>query len=282
MVWFQKKDRGPKGDNVKKEIPDGLWVKCKSCEEIIYKKQLEKKSWLCPNCGFHFRIGIGKYIDIIMDKDSFEEKDGNIVSKDPLKFYDSKPYPERIEKAKAKSGKNEAVTVGLGKISGIQVSAGFMDFSFIGGSMGSVVGERIKRAIERAYDLETPFIMVCASGGARMQESILSLMQMAKTSAYLTLLDKKKLPYITVLTNPTMAGVMASYASLGDIIIAEPGALLGFAGPRVIKETIGGTLPDGFQTSEFFMEHGFLDIVAKRSELKDIISKLIKYTYSSK
>ncbi len=279
MAWFKRQDTGPKGGQ-QKEVPDGLWVKCPSCQQIIYRKKLDENLWLCPICGHHFRIGVGKYIELIMD--DFDVTDDDILSVDPLNFVDSKPYPKRLEDAKEKSGHSDAVIVGTGHISGIEVSAGFMDFSFIGGSMGSVVGERITRAIERATDMEIPMFMMCASGGARMQESILSLMQMAKTSAALAYLNKKGLPYITLLTHPTTAGVMASFASLGDVTLAEPKALLGFAGPRVIEQTIGKKLPDDFQTSEFFLEHGFVDVVVKRPDLKKTISTLLKHFTSNR
>ncbi len=279
MAWFKRQDTGPKGGQ-QKEVPDGLWVKCPSCQQIIYRKKLDENLWLCPICGHHFRIGVGKYIELIMD--DFDVTDDDILSVDPLNFVDSKPYPPRLEDAKEKSGHSDAVIVGTGHISGIEVSAGFMDFSFIGGSMGSVVGERITRAIERATDMEIPMFMMCASGGARMQESILSLMQMAKTSAALAYLNKKGLPYITLLTHPTTAGVMASFASLGDVTLAEPKALLGFAGPRVIEQTIGKKLPDDFQTSEFFLEHGFVDVVVKRPDLKKTISTLLKHFTSNR
>ncbi len=276
MDWFKKTKSGLSAQ-AKKDIPDGLWTKCPECSEVIYTKQLETNLWVCPKCRYHFRITSGKYISFLLDGGQLEEYDNNLVSKDPLRFRDSKKYPDRIRAAIEKSGLNDAVICGIGKIKGIELSFSIMDFSFIGGSMGSVVGEKIARAIERALDREIPLIIVSCSGGARMQESILSLMQMAKTSALLAKLAEKRLPYISVLTNPTTAGVMASYASLGDLIIAEPKALLGFAGPRVIQQTIGQDLPPGFQSSEFFKEKGFLDKIVERSELRDTLALLLEY-----
>jgi len=276
MDWF-KKSRSNLTTQTKKDIPDGLWTKCKECGEIIYTKQMEENTWVCPSCGYHFRISSARYIKFLLDNGELEEFDAGLTSRDPLQFKDSKKYPDRVKAAEEKSGLNDAVVAGIGKMDGIEVSFAIMDFSFIGGSMGSVVGEKIARAIERAIDREIPLIIVSCSGGARMQEGILSLMQMAKTSALLAVLDRKKIPFISVLTNPTTAGVMASYASLGDVIIAEPKSLLGFAGPRVIQQTIGQELPPGFQSSEFFMEKGFLDQIVERRQLRDSLVKLLKY-----
>ena len=278
MLWFKKKKRGFEQQQPK-EIPEGLWVKCDQCGEIIYKRQLDRTFWTCPHCGFHFKVTSDYYIRIVLDKDSFELYDENIHPTDPLRFKDRKKYSDRITAAKKKSGLSEAVRVGIGKIDNIPVSFGVMDFRFIGGSMGSVVGERIARAIERAFEQKIPMVMISASGGARMQEGILSLMQMAKTSALLSKLDDSGIPYISILTNPTTAGVMASYASLGDVIIAEPKALLGFAGPRVIQQTIGEELPPGFQSSEFFQQHGFVDCIIQRAELRKKIILLLRYMY---
>lgn len=276
MDWF-KKTRTGLSAQAKKDIPDGLWTKCPECSEVIYTKQLESRLWVCPECHYHFRITSGKYISFLLDDGQLEEYDENLVSRDPLKFKDSKKYTDRTRSAIENSGLNDAVICGIGKINGVELSFAIMDFSFIGGSMGSVVGEKIARTIERAIDREIPLIIVSCSGGARMQESILSLMQMAKTSALLAKLAEKRLPYISVLTNPTTAGVMASYASLGDLIIAEPRALLGFAGPRVIQQTIGQDLPPGFQSSEFFKDKGFLDKIVERSELRDTLALLLEY-----
>ncbi len=278
MFWFKKKERGLT-PQPQKEVPDGLWIKCDECGEIIYKKQLDRTFWTCPRCSFHFKVTSDYYIRILLDDGEFDEMDANIIPRDPLRFKDRKKYTERLAAAREKSGLSEAVRVGLGKIDGIPVSFGVMDFRFIGGSMGSVVGERVARAIERALDMKIPLVIVSASGGARMQEGILSLMQMAKTSALLALLDEAKIPFISILTNPTTAGVMASYASLGDIIIAEPKALLGFAGPRVIQQTIGQELPEGFQSSDFFQEHGFVDAVVPRPKLRKTVAMLLRYMY---
>ncbi len=274
--WFNRSKKNiPAVD--KRDIPDGVWTKCQSCSEILTVMSLEKNYWVCPKCQFHFRIPAAAYISLIIDQDTFEEFDAGLTSTDPLEFKDSKKYPERIAAARKKTGRNDAVVSGLGKIDELDVSFSVMDFDFIGGSMGSVVGEKVARTIERSIEKEIPLIIVSCSGGARMMEGILSLMQMAKTSALLAVLNKKKVPFISVLTNPTTAGVMASYASLGDVIIAEPRALLGFAGPRVIAQTIGGELPPGFQSSEFFLEHGFLDAIVSRPELKKTISQLLRY-----
>lgn len=276
MVWFRKKSRDLSSGE-KREIPDGVWTKCKGCGEIITYISLKKNFWTCPKCSYHFRISGRDYVMLLLDDGNLEEHDINLTSADPLGFKDSRRYTDRIANARKKTGLNDAVIAGIGKINGYAVSFAAMDFNFIGGSMGSVVGEKIARAIERSVKKEVPLVIVSCSGGARMMEGILSLMQMAKTSALLAKLHKMRIPYISVLTNPTTAGVMASYASLGDIIIAEPQALLGFAGPRVITQTIGGELPPGFQLSEFFLEHGFLDVIVHRSELKKTLSKLLDY-----
>ena len=276
MEWFKKPKTGLVSQQ-KKEIPDGLWTKCESCGEIIYVKELEKNLWVCHRCNFHFRIKSKDYIELLLDQGKLEEYDNNLISTDPLKFKDSKKYPDRIRDSRRKTGLNDAVIVGIGKIENREVSFGVMDFGFIGGSMGSVVGEKVARAIERSLERKIPLVIVSCSGGARMQEGILSLMQMAKTSGLLAKLYDANIPFISVLTNPTTAGVMASYASLGDVIIAEPKALLGFAGPRVIQQTIGQELPPGFQSSEFFLEHGFLDKIVERKDLKKTVSLLLEY-----
>ncbi len=276
MEWF-KKTKPALVSQPKKDIPDGLWTKCSSCSEIIYTKTLEESQWVCPNCDFHFRISSKKYIQLLLDDGKLEEFDQNLTSCDPLEFKDSKRYPDRVKAAQLKTGRNDAIMAGLGTIDNLPVSFVIMDFSFIGGSMGSVVGEKIARGIERSIEREIPLVIVSCSGGARMQEGILSLMQMAKTSALLAKLAERGLPYVSILTNPTTAGVMASYASLGDVIIAEPGALLGFAGPRVIQQTIGQELPEGFQSSEFFRERGFLDKVVPRNVLQHTLSLFLHY-----
>ena len=276
MVWFRKKSRDLPGGE-RRDIPDGVWVKCKGCGEIITVISLKRNFWTCSKCNYHFRINGHDYVKLILDDGILEEYDINLISADPLRFKDSKKYPERIAEARKKTGLNDAVIAGIGKINNRTVSFAVMDFDFIGGSMGSVVGEKIARAIERSIDKVIPLVIISCSGGARMMEGILSLMQMAKTSALLAKLHKLRIPYISVLTNPTTAGVMASYASLGDVIIAEPQALLGFAGPRVISQTIGGELPPGFQSSEFFLEHGFLDTIVHRNKLKKTLSLLLDY-----
>ena len=278
MIWFKKKKRGIQTE-IQRDVPDGLWIKCDECGEIIFKKQLDQYFWTCPKCGYHFKVTSDYYIKILLDEGTFQPRDEEILPTDPLNFKDRKKYTDRLKAAQEKTGLTEAIRVGLGKIDNIPVSFGVMDFRFIGGSMGSVVGERVARAIERSMDLKIPLVIVCASGGARMQEGILSLMQMAKTSALLAKHDDMGLPYISILTNPTTAGVMASYASLGDVIIAEPKALLGFAGPRVIQQTIGQELPPGFQSSEFFQEHGFVDMVVPRPHLRSTLITLLRYLY---
>ncbi|MGB3092916.1 MAG: acetyl-CoA carboxylase, carboxyltransferase subunit beta [Candidatus Zixiibacteriota bacterium] len=261
----------------KKELPDGLWVKCDSCGEIIYRKEMEKALWVCSKCDHHFRIRSKDYIDLIVDNGEMEEYDADLTATDPLQFKDSKRYPDRIKTSQKKVNLKDAIVAGIARIDGKEVSFAVMDFGFIGGSMGSVVGEKVARAIERSLERRIPLVIVSCSGGARMQEGILSLMQMAKTSALLAKLYDQNIPYVSVLTNPTTAGVMASYASLGDVIIAEPKALLGFAGPRVIQQTIKQDLPPGFQSSEFFLEHGFLDVISHRKDLKKNISLILQY-----
>ena len=276
MEWFRKVKEGLV-PQPKKPIPDGLWTKCTGCGEIIYAKGLEKNLWVCPKCDYHFRLRSRDYLKLLSDNGEFEEYDRDLISSDPLGFKDSKKYTDRISSMRKKTQLNDAIITGIAEIDGIKASLGVMDFGFIGGSMGSVVGEKVARAIERSVDERIPLVIVSCSGGARMQEGILSLMQMAKTSALLAKLSALNIPFISVLTNPTTAGVMASYASLGDVIIAEPKALLGFAGPRVIQQTIGQDLPEGFQSSEFFLEHGFLDMIVSRKELKKTISLLLEY-----
>ncbi len=276
MEWFRKAKEGLIPQR-KKEIPDGIWIKCDACGEIIYRKELEKHLWVCSKCDHHFRIRSRDYIDLVLDNGQLEEYDPGLQASDPLTFKDSKKYPDRIQSSQKKTALKDAVVAGIGKVGGREVSLAVMDFGFIGGSMGSVVGEKIARAIERSLERRIPLVIISCSGGARMQEGILSLMQMAKTSALLAKLYDAKIPYLSVLTNPTTAGVMASYASLGDVIIAEPKALLGFAGPRVIQQTIKQDLPPGFQSSEFFLEHGFLDLISHRKDLRKNISLILEY-----
>lgn len=275
MPWFKRSKENIAPDTQKKELPDGLWEKCPSCNEIIHKKQLELNLWTCVKCNHHFRIGSREYIDILSDKGTFKEIDKKMRAADPLEFVDTKKYNERIQDTIKKSGLNDAVKTGTAKLNGLDIALGCMDFQFIGGSMGSVVGEKLARLIDRAYKGKYPLIIVSASGGARMMEGAYSLMQMAKTSARLAHLAEAKVPYISVLTDPTTGGTTASYAMLGDFHIAEPKALIGFAGPRVIKQTIGKDLPQGFQRSEFLLDHGFVDMVVSRKDLKNTIQNLI-------
>ncbi len=276
MAWFLRTKQNI--DNQKsKEMPNGLWTKCPSCKEVIYKDQLEEELYTCFKCGHHFRIGSNDYLNIIFDKDSFVETNTDIKSADPLEFTDTKPYPQRIEEGDKKTGLNDSVTSGYGTVDGRKLSAAFMNFNYIGGSLGAVAGEKIYRAAKYSLDNRVPLLVLSASGGARMQEAAYSLMQMAKTSAILGELAENKIPYISFLTDPTTGGVSASYAMLGDVNIAEPGALIGFAGPRVIEQTIRKKLPQGFQRAEFLLEHGFLDMIVKRQDLKTKISELIKW-----
>jgi acetyl-CoA carboxylase carboxyl transferase subunit beta len=258
-------------------LPDGLWVKCDGCGEVIYKKQLAHNSHVCPKCDFHFRINNRDYIHLLLDKASFEEIDTNLESRDFLNFKDKLKYSDRLRDAMRKTGLKDAIRTGTGAIGGVPVVFGVMDFDFIGGSMGSVVGEKVARATDLALEKKCPFIMVCASGGARMMESIISLMQMAKTSARLARFSDHGGLYINILTNPTTAGVVASFAMLGDLNIAEPGALIGFAGPRVIKQTIGQDLPPGFQRSKFQLDHGFVDMIINRKEMRETIERMLKF-----
>lgn len=281
MVWFRRSKEGL-STSKKKEIPEGLWIKCDECGDIIYKPEIDKNLGVCTKCQHHFKISSNDYLDFLLDDGSFQEFDSNLLTADPLKFKDLKKYADRIKNARKATGLNEAICTGYGRINDNPVIIGVMDFAFIGGSMGSVVGEKVKRAIDRAIETEFPIILVCATGGARMMEGIMSLMQMAKTSGRLARLSRKKGLFITVLTNPTTAGVMASYAMLGDIIIAEPNALIAFAGPRVIKQTIGEELPEGFQRSEFLLEKGFIDMIVNRHQLRDQITEIIEFFENGK
>jgi acetyl-CoA carboxylase carboxyl transferase subunit beta len=276
-AWFKRSKVSIEGEAQKKDIPDGMWSKCDRCGEIIHRKQLEEFLFTCQKCGHHFRIGSERYIGILLDAGSFKEIDRKMKSADPLRFVDSRPYRERIRESIGKTGLNDAIRIGTGKIDGRKVVLGAMDFSFIGGSMGSVVGEKVARAAKASLGSRLPLILVSSSGGARMMEGALSLMQLAKTSARLAELAEAGIPFVSILTDPTTGGVTASYAMLGDVNIAEPGALIGFAGPRVIKQTIGKDLPPGFQRSEFQMDHGFVDIVIHRKELRETVKKLLIY-----
>ncbi|HRP90692.1 MAG TPA: acetyl-CoA carboxylase, carboxyltransferase subunit beta [Edaphocola sp.] len=261
----------------KKEVPDGLWHQCSSCKETYLREKLEDNLFVCPSCNFHNRINSKEYFNILFDEGKFEELFDNIVPKDYLNFVDVKPYHKRLEAAQKQTGLKDAMTVGVGKLNGKGFVVACMNFNFIGGSMGSVVGEKISKGIDYAIEHKLPFMIISKSGGARMMESAFSLMQMAKTSAKLNLLAKAKLPFISFLTDPTTGGVTASFAMLGDINIAEPKALIGFAGPRIIKETIRKDLPAGFQRSEFLLEHGFLDFIIERKNLKTKLSDVLEW-----
>ncbi|MEM7790728.1 MAG: acetyl-CoA carboxylase, carboxyltransferase subunit beta [Verrucomicrobiota bacterium] len=266
----------------KKDIPKDLWTKCPKTGEIIYNRALKENLMVVPNSGYHFPLDARSRIDSMLDKGTFEEKDQGVSSLDPLEFNATSSYPAKLKANQAKTKEVDSVIGGIGKIDNFPVSLAVMDFRFMAASLGSAAGEKITRAIERGIEMKCPVIIVSASGGARMQEGILSLMQLAKTSAALARLSDAGLPYFSILTNPTMAGVMASYASLGDVIIAEPEALIGFAGPRVIKETTQQDLPSGFQTSEFLLEHGLIDMIVPRQEIRDRLAKLIKAFYGAK
>ncbi|MEJ2323877.1 MAG: acetyl-CoA carboxylase, carboxyltransferase subunit beta [Nitrospirota bacterium] len=272
MAWF-KKTKTSRSKQVK--IPEGLWVKCDSCREIIYKAEVERNLMVCPKCRYHFRINALDRVRLLVDEGSFEELDRGLTSTDPLRFKDARSYPERVSDGKKKSGLGEAVLTGRGEILGREVLIGIMDFSFMGGSMGSAVGEKIVRAAEHALKERLPFITVSSSGGARMQEGIYSLMQMAKVSAAVGRLKEAGVPFISILADPTFGGVTASFAMLGDFIIAEPRSLIGFAGPRVIEQTIKQQLPDNFQRAEFLLEHGLLDMIVDRQHMRETLSKLL-------
>lgn len=277
-TWFRRIQKGIYTDTKeKKEVPDGLWHKCKECNATFTKDELASNLYVCPNCGYHERINAKEYFELLFDEDSCTLLFENLKPIDKLGFEDRKKYSDRLVEAQEKTGLLDAMTVGDGKIDGHEAVIACMNFNFIGGSMGSVVGEKISRAIDYCIKHKRPFILISKSGGARMMESAFSLMQMAKTSGKLTLLAKAKLPYISFLTDPTTGGVTASYAMLGDINIAEPDALIGFAGPRVIRETIKKDLPEGFQKSEFLLEHGFLDFIIKRHDLKTQLSTVIEW-----
>ncbi len=269
-TWFRRITKGINTETKeKKEAPDGLWHKCSSCRTTITKHELEENLFVCPKCEFHNRINSPEYFEILFDEGEFEELFGNIESVDKLEFVDVRPYEERLEQAQKATGLKDAMSVGKGKIHKHEVVIACMNFNFIGGSMGSVMGEKIARSIDYCIKHKLPFVIISKSGGARMMESAFSLMQMAKTSAKLTQLEDAGLPYVSLMTDPTTGGVTASFAMLGDINIAEPNALIGFAGPRIIKETIRKDLPEGFQRSEFLLEHGFLDYISERKDLRD-------------
>lgn len=277
MSWFKRIKGGiTTSTNEKKETPEGLWYKCPSCKKVSPTNEHVENYFVCTNCKHHARIGSEEYFAILFDENEFNELDANLISTDPLNFIDTKKYPDRLVESMKKTGLKDALRTGHGKVNGNELVICCMDFTFIGGSMGSVVGEKIARGIDFSLKNKIPFMIISKSGGARMMEAAYSLMQMAKTSAKLSLLDDAGIPFISLLTDPTTGGVTASYAMLGDINIGEPGALIGFAGPRVVKETIGKDLPKGFQTAEFVLEHGFLDAIVSRNELKSKISGLLE------
>jgi len=277
MPWFKRSKQNISPETQKRELPDGLWEKCPGCGEIIHKKQLEANFWTCLKCNHHFRIGSTEYIKILLDRSSFKEMNKKMRSGDPLEFEDTKKYKDRIASTIKMLGLYDAVRIGTGKIEGMAIAFACMDFKFIGGSMGSVVGEKIARVTDKALKNKIPLVIISESGGARMMEGAFSLMQLAKTSSRLARLAEANIPYISVMTDPTTGGTTASYAMLGDINIAEPNALIGFAGPRVIKQTIGKDLPEGFQRSEFLLEKGFVDIVVNRQNLKQTIHTLLQH-----
>jgi acetyl-CoA carboxylase carboxyl transferase subunit beta len=277
MAWFKRESGELDTSGEKKVRTEGLWVKCEGCRQIIWKKDLEENMNVCPKCDKHFRIDARTRLAQLLDDNLYETFDGNISSTDPLKFVDLKPYSSRLKQAQKDTGLKDAIINAQGKLLGRAVVASVMEYSFIGGSMGAVVGEAITRAVERAADTRTPLIVVSASGGARMMEGVISLMQLAKVSAALARLDKAGVPFISLLTDPTTGGVTASFAMLGDLNIAEPGALIGFAGPRVIEQTIRQKLPPGFQRSEFLLEHGMLDAVVPRKQLKPYIARALEF-----
>lgn len=278
LEWFKRDSEGiltPTSEKI--EAPDGLWTKCPSCKKATLFRELKESAHVCPHCEYHYLIGSAEYFELIFDHNQFTELNPGIESADPLEFKDNKSYPDRIKAAQSKTGLKDAVRTAYGSVNEINIVIACMDFSFVGGSMGSVVGEKIARAIQTAIEMECPMMIISKSGGARMMEAGLSLMQMAKTSARLAQLHDKGLPFISLLTDPTTGGVTASFAMLGDVNLAEPKALIGFAGPRVIRETIGKDLPEGFQRSEFLLEHGFVDSIVDRRNLKSTLTTLLKY-----
>ena len=273
-AWFKRSPGGPSVED-KRSVPDGVWVKCDSCGQILYRKELVRSLDVCPKCRYHFRVPSAVYIELLLDAGSWAEHDAELKPSDPLEFKDSQKYSDRAFRSAMSSGLNDAIRCLSGKLDGRAVELAVMDFSFMGGSVGAVVGEKLMRAVNRAIEAKSPLIAISSSGGMRMQEGVFSLMQMAKVAAALVKLARVPCPFISVLTNPTTGGTTASFAMLGDINIAEPRALIGFAGPRVIKQTIGQDLPEGFQSSEFVLEHGFLDMIVERSELKGTLARVL-------
>jgi acetyl-CoA carboxylase carboxyl transferase subunit beta len=280
MAWFKREKKpieNPTPVEERRVRTEGMWTKCNACRAIIWKKDLESNWEVCPKCDHHFRLGARRRLELLLDDEHYTEHDAGLASNDPLKFADTKPYAQRLKDAQHKLGMKDAILTAEGKMNGRPVLCCSMEFGFIGGSMGAVVGEKVARAIERSVEQKLPLIIVSCSGGARMMEGVVSLMQLAKVSAALGRLDEARVPFISVLTDPTTGGVTASYAMLGDLNIAEPGALIGFAGPRVIEQTIRQKLPEGFQTAEFLLEHGFLDAVVPRKELRPYIGQALEF-----
>jgi acetyl-CoA carboxylase carboxyl transferase subunit beta len=279
MPWFKKKEEEEKEEKKNREefrLSEHLWIKCNSCNEIIYRKVIERNLQVCPKCNYHFQIPARSRIEWVVDPGTFTEYDTDLISTDPLEFKDSKRYPHRVKESQEKTGQNDAIICGEGKIEGQPAMIGIFEFNFMGGSLGSVVGEKITRLIEQAIEKRVGVVIFCASGGARMQEGILSLMQMAKTSAALARLHEKRIPYISVLTDPTTGGVLASIGMLGDVIIAEPKAMIGFSGPIVIKETIRTELPEGFQRTEYLFKRGMIDLIVERKDLRHTLASLLE------
>ena len=276
MAWFRKEKKPKEAVEKQTAIPEGLWVKCDDCKEIVYRKEVEQNFNVCPKCGYHFRISARERLAGLFDNGIYEEVDRNILPTDPLGFKDTKPYKDRLKQYQEATGLKDAVINAVGLLGGMPCVVAAMEYSFMGGSMGSAVGEKVARAVERSLTEERPLIIISASGGARMQEGALSLMQMAKISSLLARLQEARIPYISILTDPTTGGVTASYAMLGDLNIAEPKALIGFAGPRVIEQTIRQKLPAGFQRSEFLVEHGMVDLIVERSQMRDTLIKCLK------
>jgi len=279
--WFKREKDGLEGSK-KRDLPEGVWVKCPGCGTVLYGRKMERNFQVCPDCGHHSRLDVDGYIRLLADEKSFEEFNEDMKSADPLGFKDSKKYSDRITASMKKTGRNEAIVTGEAKLAGLPIVLAVMDFRFLGGSVGSVVGEKIARAVDRCLETNRPLVLLSCSGGMRMQEGVLSLMQMAKTSARLSKLAKARIPFISLLTDPTTGGTTASFSMLGDLNIAEPGALIGFAGPRVIKQTIGQDLPEGFQRSEFVLDTGFLDQVVPRLELKVRIAEFLSWMTGQK
>ena len=275
MAWFKKGKTEEAEPPKRSKVAEGMWLKCNHCREIVYRKEVDRNNKVCPKCDYHFPISVIERINLLVDLGTFKEWDPELEPQDPLQFEDTRTYKERIKAQQEKTGRKDAMVIGQGAINGRKVALCVFDFGFMGGSMGSVVGEKVCRAVDRALEGRMPLILVTASGGARMQEGILSLMQMAKTSAAVAKLGEAKLPFISILADPTFGGVTASIAMLGDVIIAEPKALIGFAGPRVIEQTIKQQLPDQFQRAEFLLDHGMIDMIVERKQLKEAVSTLV-------